>query len=762
MIGRSAPRTDARDKITGRTRYVADLDVPGAWAGVTVRSAVPAGRIVRIAAAADFPATDAVLVTGAGLGARNRVAMVTDEMPFLAVDSVRYLGEPVALVAAPDLEAARAAAQCVEIEIEPLPAVLALAEAERRWRADPAAAPPLAEYRITRGDAAAALRDSPIVVTGEYATPAQEQAYIEPQGMLALPRADGSIVLEGSLQCPYYIHSAIVRLLACAPEQVIVRQAPTGGAFGGKEDFPSLLAGHAALLARACGRPVRMLYDRHEDLLFTTKRHPSITRHRTGLSAKGELLAMEIEVLMDGGAYTTLSPVVLSRGLLHATGPYTCPNVSAHGICLPTNVPPAGAFRGFGAPQTLFAIETHMDRAALHCGLRPDEIRRRNLVRAGSVTATGQTLRESVGAEPVLDAALQASDFVRVWETGALPAPRARRRRGIGLSLVWHGGGFTGSGEVHLTSRVALTVEADDRLLIRVANVEMGQGCETTLPQIVAARLGLPLARVACAQPDTSRVPNSGPTVASRTVMVVGALLDDCARQLEQALGQAWARRSARPAAPGLDGSRAAEVIDFDRGLAALRSAGGPLRFEAQYAPPPGIHWDDATYRGDAYAAYSYACTVVEVEVDVETGEVRVERIVSANDVGRAINPQIVEGQIEGGTVQALGLALTERLTVREGRYEQGRFQTYMVPTACDAPEIDTILIDNPYPGGPGGAKGAGELPMDGPAPAIANAVARAIGVRFGELPITPELVLAALRAGEGDTAGLAGGRGEP
>jgi CO/xanthine dehydrogenase Mo-binding subunit len=732
MIGRSAPRTDARDKIIGRTRYVADLTAPGAWAGVTIRSPVPAGRIVRIAAAADFPSADAVLVTGAGLGARNRVAMITDEMPFLAVESVRYLGEPIALVTARDLETARSAARCVEVEIESLPAILSLAEAERLWRADPSAMRVLAEYRITRGDAAAALCEAPIVVTGDYATPAQEQAYIEPQGMLAWPRADGGMELEGSLQCPYYIHSAIVSLLACAPEQVVVRQAPTGGAFGGKEDFPSLLAGHAALLARASGRPVRMIYDRHEDLLFTTKRHPSITRHRTGLSPAGELLAMEIEVLMDGGAYTTLSPVVLSRGLLHATGPYSCPNVSAHGICLATHTPPAGAFRGFGAPQTLFAIETHLDRAAQRCGLRPDEIRRRNLVRAGSITATGQVLRESVGAEQVLDAALQASDFVRAWEAGAGVDPRARRRRGVGLSLVWHGGGFTGSGEVHLASRAALTVEADNRLLIRVANVEMGQGCETTLPQIVAARLGVPLARVVCAQPDTSRVPNSGPTVASRTVMVVGALLDDCAHQLAQALTRV---------AP------AGETIDFDSRLEALRRAGGPLRFEARHTPPPGIRWDDATYRGDAYAVYSYACTVAEVEVDVATGEVRVERIVSASDVGRAVNPQIVEGQIEGGTLQALGFALTERLTLREGRYEQGRFQTYIIPTACDAPEIVPILIDNPYAGGPGGAKGAGELPMDGPAPAIGNAIARAIGVRFSELPITPERVLAALQA---------------
>jgi CO/xanthine dehydrogenase Mo-binding subunit len=737
VIGRPVPRKDAREKIAGRTCYVADLLSDDMWHGVTIRARVPAGRIRRISPTAAFPHDRAVLVTGEGLGERNRVSMITDEMPFLATDHVRYLGEPVALVAAADLESARAAGRCVQVEIEPAPACLSLTEAEQAWQKDPGSVRVLAEYRITHGDAAAALREAPVVVTGSYTTPPQEQAYIEPQGVIAWPRADGGIEITGSLQCPYYVQPALVRLLGCAAESVIVRQAPTGGAFGGKEDFPSVLAGHAALLAHACGQPVGMIYDRHEDILFTTKRHPSLTRHRTGLARNGQLLAMEIDVFMDGGAYTTLSPVVLSRGILHATGPYACANVTVHGVCLATNTPPPGAFRGFGAPQTIFAIECHMDRAAERCGLRPDEIRRRNLVRIGSVTATGQPLRESVGAEEVLDAALGASDFAHTYETCRAQPPHARQRRGIGLALVWHGGGFTGSGEVRLASRVALTVERDNRVLIRVANVEMGQGPDTTLPQIVATRLGIPLERVSCAQPDTSQVPNSGPTVASRTIMVVGALLDDCARQLAESQAE-----------------MAAGVADFDRGVEALRRAGRSLRFEAEYAAPPGINWDDKAYRGDAYAVFSYGCAVAEVEVDSATGQVRPVRIVSACDVGRAVNPQIVEGQIEGGALQSVGLALLERLTLRDGRYEQGRLQTYIIPTACDAPAIVPIIVENPYSRGPGGAKGAGELPMNGPAPAIANAIAQATGVRFDHLPITPEDVLAAAQSARAARAG--------
>jgi CO/xanthine dehydrogenase Mo-binding subunit len=279
---------------------------------------------------------------------------------------------------------------------------------------------------------------------------------------------------------------------------------------------------------------------------------------------------------------------------------------------------------------------------------------------------------------------------------------------------------------VQLASRAAVTVEEDGQVLIRVANVEMGQGSQTTLAQIVAARLGIPLERVVCAQPDTSKVPNSGPTVASRTAMVVGALVNDCARQLGEAL-----ERAAH-----------SEEADFDRALAALRAAGGPLRFEAQYAPPSWVSWDQDRFRGDAYAVYSYGCNAAEVEVDRETGEVRVERIVSACDVGRAINPQIVEGQIEGATLQGMGYALLERMTMHKGRFEQDRFQTYIIPTAPDAPEIVPIIVEDPYSEGPGGAKGVGELPIDGPAPALANAIAQAARARFSDLPITPEGIL--------------------
>jgi CO/xanthine dehydrogenase Mo-binding subunit len=738
MIGRSVPRQDALSKATGRARYVDDLFPTNVWFGLTVRSPLPCGRIRDISINDAFPRDAAVIVTGAGLGERNRVLMVVSDMPFLATDCVRYAGEPVALVAAPTPELARQAAAAVRVEADPEFAILQLDEAQAAWRGDPQAHPPLVEYRIARGDPEGAMREAAIVLEREYRTPAQEQAYIEPQGVIAYPNGRG-VTVEGSLQCPYYVHPALVHLLGCAPEEVIVRQCVTGGAFGGKEDYPSLLAGHAALLAHACGRPVKMIYGRTEDIRYTPKRHPSIVRHRTGLSRDGTLLAMSIEIVLDGGAYATLSPVVLSRAVIHAPGPYACPNVTVHGVVLATNLPPAGAFRGFGVPQVAFAVESHMDELAETCGLRPDQIRRRNLVRIGSTTATGQVLRESVSAERVLDEALARSGFIAKWVAAQRERAAARagggeprRRRGIGLALTWHGGGFTGGGEKKLASRAALTVEDDDSVRIRVASVEMGQGSHTALAQIAAARLGLPIERIACARPDTSEVPNSGPTVASRTVMIVGGLVDDCARQLAEAL---------RAAVSGAGDA----AIDFDAALAALRRAGGPLRFESRYELPAWIHWDDATLTGDAYAVFAFACGVAEILVDTATGEVRVERIVSACDPGRAINPAAVEGQIEGGVLQGLGFALLERLTQRDGRFEQDRFQTYIIPTALDAPLIEPILVEEPYSGGPGGAKGVGELPIHAPAPAIANAIAQATGARVRELPITPERLWEAL-----------------
>jgi CO/xanthine dehydrogenase Mo-binding subunit len=498
-------------------------------------------------------------------------------------------------------------------------------------------------------------------------------------------------------------------------------QTETGGGFGGKEEFPSVIAAHAALLALKSGRPVKIIYDRAEDMVATTKRHPSIVRHRTGVTRGGRLVAMDVDVLMDGGAYTTLSPVVLSRGAIHAAGPYRCDHIRIAGRAVMTNTPPNGAFRGFGAPQTQFAMEVHMDRIAEALGLDPVHLREINALRPGDTTATGQTLGSDCSALETLQRAVAASGYAerRAAVDGG--------RRGVGVSLFFHGSGFTGSGELRLASRAA--IELTERgVRVLTSSTEIGQGTRTMHAQIVADALGVPYESVEVAQPDTSRVPDSGPTVASRTCMVVGGILHRAATEMRQRIG---------------DASPAEYFREH-----------GSLRVDAAYEQPEWIQWDEEAYRGDAYATYGWGCNVAEVELDPVTLEVRPVRLTAVVDVGKAIHPALAIGQIEGGSAQAIGYALLEHVVMRDGAMANGQLTNYVIPTTLDTPPIDVALVENPYPGGPFGAKGLGELPMDGPAPAIVNAI-RSLGIDLREIPALPEVLLrASARAPGFDIAG--------
>jgi CO/xanthine dehydrogenase Mo-binding subunit len=546
----------------------------------------------------------------------------------------------------------------------------------------------------------------------------------------------------GSMQCPYYVHKALKHLFDLPDRHVRVIQTTTGGGFGGKEEYPNMIAGHAALLALKSRRPVKMIYDRHEDMAATTKRHPARIRHRTGVTRDGRLVAQDIDIVMDGGAYVTLSPVVLSRGTLHATGPYTCPNVRVRAAVVATTTPPNGAFRGFGAPQTLFAAELQMERIAAVVGLDPVIVRRRNMVKRGAVLATGQRLRESVGAGAVLDEVVKRCEYRATrrahdrWNAD----PDRTTWRGLGLALVFHGSGFTGRGEVVLASRVEVALGATGVFKALAASTEMGQGATTTLAQMTADALGVPVDWVDVEAPDTWKVPNSGPTVASRTVLIVGGLLDRAARDLRRRL------TGPRGSFPATRHAMAA--------FARRACAGQPdVRAEARYEPPPDITWDEKAYRGDAYPVYSYAAAAVDLEVDRSTFEVRVRKVTTAQDVGRAINPRLVEGQIIGGTAQGLGYALLEHAVYRDGIMQNPQLTNYIIPTFPDMPPVAVTLVEEPYSRGPGGAKGVGELPMDVPAPAVAAAIHRATGVWIPELPILPERIMRAIdeaRAGEG------------
>jgi len=750
LVGRSVPRADGPAKVTGTARYVDDFTRPGVLLGATLRSPVARGRLRGIRRDPAFDWAGVTVVTAEDVPV-NVVALIEEDQPVLASDEVRHAYEPVALVAAEDPVRLARALRALTPEIEPLPPVLTVADALARKAQIHGPDNVFATYRISKGDAAQAIAQSPVRLTGRYRTPHQEQLYIEPQGMLAFWDANGAH-LVGSLQCPFYVHKGVKRAFSLDDARVDVTQAVTGGAFGGKEEYPTLLALHALLLAKKSGCPVKMIYGRQEDIEATTKRHPCEVTIESGCDREGNLSAVSIRVLMDGGAYVTLTPVVLSRAALHAAGAYRWEHVAIEAVAVATNTPPNGAFRGFGAPQTIWAIERHMDRIARELSFDPLELREKNLLRVGDTTPTGQFLKESVGVQRCVEEAKKASgwDRKRAALGPAAPArpvsalirrtaPGAsapRKVRGIGASVFLHGAGFTGSGERRLQGRVAIDMLRDfpgkkPLFRIRTASTDIGQGTETVFRQIAAEALWVSMDRVEFAVPSSSVVPDSGPTVASRTVMIVGSIVERAAREL---FGRIEHERQKR------GGS-------FDDAALRLLAGKGPIVAEKMYETPEDLAWDDETYRGDAYPVFAWGCDVAEVEVDLDTFETTVLGFWAAVDAGKAIHPLQCKGQIEGGTLQAIGWALNEKLVVQDGRILNARMATYIVPTSLDAPRFTTVLVEDPYSKGPGGgAKGIGELPMDGGAPAIAAAIEHATGIVRDDLPLLPEDLFAARR----------------
>ncbi len=713
---------DGPAKVTGKALYVDDLHPPGVLYGATVRSTLPRGRLRSLQPDPAFDWTGLTVVT-AGDVPRNVVALIEDDQPILVPvgGEIRHRAEALALVAGEDRERVARAVRHLIAEVEPLPAVLSIAESMAARVVIHRDDNVQKRYRVVKGDGAEGLSRCEVVVTGTYRTPLQEQLYLEPQGVLAWWEA-GKARLTGSLQCPYYVAKGIERAFDLPGAEIDVVQAVTGGGFGGKEEYPTLLALHALLLARKSGRPVKMVYGRQEDIEATTKRHPAEVEITTGCDRDGTFRAASIRIVMDGGAYVTLTPVVLSRGTLHASGAYRWEDVSIESCAVATNTPPNGAFRGFGAPQTIWAMERHVDRIARTLGVDPLELREKNLLRAGDTTATDQRLSGSVGVAECVARATEASGYRERRARG--PAREGRKVRGIGVSVFFHGSGFTGSGEQKLKGTVAVDLLPGGRARVRSAATEIGQGTETVFRQIAAASLGLPVDGIDVSVPSTANVPDSGPTVASRTVMIVGSLVEKAAREIRDRV----------------DGERSAGGGSFAEAGDRLLAREGAVSTVATYAPPPGVRWDDATYSGDAYPVFGWACDVAEVEVDLDTFETRVVEFWSAVDVGRAIHPGMCRGQIEGGTLQAIGWALSEEVVTSGGQILNPRMTNYIVPTSLDAPPFTTILVEHPYAHGPGGgAKGLGELPMDGAAPAIASAVEHATGLVADALPLLPE-----------------------
>jgi CO/xanthine dehydrogenase Mo-binding subunit len=733
IVGTSVPRKEGVDKLRGAARYVDDIQREDMWHGATVRSSVPRALIRSITFDPAVNWDEYAIVSAADIPGTNHIQLIVADQPCLADGKVNHCEEPILLIAHPDKHRLREAVDAVHIEYELLPPVFTIEESEKQqtiiWGSDNC----FKRFLLEKGDVDSAWARAAHLVEGEYRTGAQEHLYIENNGVIAEYSANAGVTVWGSLQCPYYVHKSLLAVFNLPPEKVRVIQTETGGAFGGKEDFPSVIASHAALLAMKCGHSVKLVYDRIEDLAATTKRHPSRVRHRTALDANGKLLAMDIQIDTDGGAYSTLSSTVLSRATLHSPGPYVCPNVRVRSQAWATNTVPYGAFRGFGAPQTVFAVERHIDEIAAALNVGPIELRRRNFIHQGDTTATEQLMREPVILDRLLDRALAESDYrerrARFAEENATSAVK----RGMGVAAFYHGSGFTGSGERYLNSLAGIDVTVDGRVRVLVSSTEFGQGTNTVLTQIAAETLHLDYADVIMAPPDTGVVPNSGPTVASRTVMVIGRLIERASLQLLETL-----REHA-----GLQDTFSRE--DFFAAGECLRSKNGEVVSLCRYEAPPGIFWDDEKYRGEAYPAYAWAVQIAQVAVDTVTYSAEVEEFWSVQEAGRVINPVLAGGQIEGGIAQGIGYALYEKVLLQNGRMANNQMTNYIMPTAEDVPPIHIFWEEVPFQHGGFGAKGIGELPHDGPAPAILNAISDAIGVSLKTVPLLPEDLFAKL-----------------
>ena len=731
IVGQSPQRKEGPDKVLGRARYIDDITMPGMWHGATVRSTIAHGTIKSITFAKHIPWDEFVIVTAADIPFDNYIHHILQDHVCLAEKEIKHPAEPIVLLAHPDKQRLHAAVDAVKIEYEKKPGVFTIEDSEKMdpviWGEDNT----FKSYLMEKGDVESVWKDAAYIVEGEYRTGAQEQLYIENNGVIAEYSETDGVTVWASMQCPFYLHKALMELFHLPEDKVRAIQVETGGAFGGKEDYPSVIGSHAALLAMKAKRPVKMMYDRMEDLAATTKRHPSRTRHKTAVDKDGKLLGGVIDFAIDGGAYSTLSQVVLSRGTIHAAGPYFWPTIRVSAKAMATNCPPHGAFRGFGAPQSIFAIERHMDHIAQVVGISPEEMRRRNFIKTGETTATGQIVRDNVDMQKIMDKAFAESGYYAKRKEFAKTNKDSAVKRGMGFACFFHGAGFTGSGERYLASIVGLEATPEGKVRVLVSSTEFGQGTNTILSQIAAEALRIEYDDVIVQQPDTSKVPNSGPTVASRTAMVVGKLVHSAALGMIKTLGEPLREGYTRE--------------EFLAACASHIQKHGALKVLSKYEAPPNIFWDDQLYRGDAYPAYAWAVYVAEVAVDTRTYFTEVKDFVAVQEVGRVLHPVLAKGQIEGGVAQGIGYAIYEKVIWKDGVMANNQMTNYIMATSADVPPIRVFFEEVPFAHGAYGAKGIGELPMDGPAPAILNAMEEATGLSFNECPVMPEDVFEAM-----------------
>ncbi|HEY73423.1 MAG TPA: molybdopterin-dependent oxidoreductase [Thermoflexia bacterium] len=748
VIGRSHPRPDAVDKVTGAARFTDDYVFPDMLYGATLRAAYPHARILSIDTrkAAARPGVRAAL-THEDVPGRNRHGLVYPDWPVLCDDKVRYMGDAVAIVAADSPEIAAEALELINVAYEPLPVVSSAEQARQpdaplvheEWEASAVCGGRnlLEHIKVRHGNVEQGFAEADVIVEREYRTPTYEHMFMEPECSIGVPAGYDAehqkLTIYVGSQIPYADRDQTAAALNLAQKDVRVIGALIGGGFGGKEDIMGQI--HAAMLAQATGRPVKILYDRAESLLAHPKRHATVIRIKTGAKKDGTLTAVQAELLGDAGAYASLSTKVLKRATTHATGPYQVPHAKIDCYAMYTNNPPAGAFRGFGVTQSAFAVESNMDILARELGMDPLALRRENGLRVGSITATGQTLRESVGL-------LDCLEWVESRVKASPPqSPIPNTQTAWGIAAAYKNTGFGGGAED--ASEAEVEVYPDGTAEIRSSSADMGQGLTTIVAQCTAEELGLSFERVRVLLSDTDLTPDGGATTASRQTFVTGNAARLAARAMRERLAAVAAGRwDVSPGGIQFEAGElraAAHAVSMAEAVVWLQEEGQETRLTYRYRAPKTLPLGQG---GDMHFAFGYAAQAVQVAVDEKTGRVSLLRIVAACDGGRALNPRALLGQIEGGLVMGIGTALTEEYKIENGVPQTLRWADYKVPLIGHMPEMDLHIVEDLTSTGPYGAKGIGELPSIPTAPAICNAIYNAVGVRVHRLPVEPEWLL--------------------
>jgi CO/xanthine dehydrogenase Mo-binding subunit len=757
IVGKSIGRVDSLDKVLGKPIYTMDIVPENALYLKVVRSNIAHALLKRVdlSQARKHPGVVAVVTAQDIPGINESTALLPDK-PLFATDRVRFAGEPIAAIASYDSSIAEEAVDLVKVAYEPLPSVFSPIDAMKPDSPKIHENGNVAKYlKVRKGNVEEGFKQADLIVEGTYKTPFQEPVPLEPEAGFVVPEPDGSVTCVGSMQSPYHVQTGIAKILSLRPEQVRVIQAATGGAFGPKSDeIPVDVLGMAALVAVRTRKPAALAYTREESMIAHTKRHPFYTSVKAGVKKNGKLVAWETKLVADTGAYASLGPLVVIRACFHATGPYVIPNVKTDAYCVYTNNTMAGSFRGFGGPQAHFAAESHMDEIAKKLEMDPLDLRLINILRPGTLTATSQMIDEACGLEECIKKATAESDwYTKRQEFSNMPGTK---KRGLGIAIMYHGNSLGPEGNDFAT--VHMQIGEDGMISLRTALTEYGTGAPSGLLQIAAETMRLPIEYFRLESSDTDYCEDAGPTVASRTITIGGRATQMVAGKLGQRLKEIAARMlecivdDVELVEGSFFGKSVARSVSFHDVVARAYAQGISLK-EAGTFTAPKCDYDPETSQGTVYMQYTYGAVTAEVEVDTETGRVQVLKMVTAYDVGKAINPISLEGQIEGGTIQGLGYALMEEMIHKDGVVVNPNLGDYYVPTSLDIPEIKTIIVEYPGHLGPFGAKAIGEPPIVLPAPAIVNAIDNAIGVRVNEIPATPDRVLIGLRRNAGASA---------